>query len=375
LKNTAWTKALITSAAIGLLSNCAPGNDAPAAMATADLAACAAETKLTDLQSIGSHNSYKRFIPEAELAMIRLSSADAAIALEYGHLPLDQQLDLGLRQLELDVYFDPIGGRYADPLLPRMAAALNDAVPYDATGMDQPGFKVLHVQDLDVRSQCARFVDCLTQIKTWSQAHPSHVPILILINAKQDDIDVPGSVKTLPFDIAAFEQLDAEIAAILPADRRIAPDDVRGSAASLRDAVLTTGWPSLAGARGKLIIALDESPATVETYIGDNSSLEGRMMFVNSVSTSADHAAYFTLNEPLSQTAEIQDAVKQGFLVRTRADADTAEARSGDTKRRETALASGAQYVSTDYYIPRAEFSDYKVELPDGAVTRCNPVR
>ena len=72
---------------------------------------------------------------------------------------------------------------------------------------------------------------------------------------------------------------------------------------------------------------------------------------------------------------EIQDSVKQGFLVRTRADADTVEARSGDTKRRETALASGAQYVSTDYYVPRTEFSDYKVGLPDGAVTRCNPVR
>ena len=375
MQDTARTKALIAGAAISLLSNCAPGSDMPGAIEAADLETCAANTKLTDLQSIGSHNSYKRFIPEAELAMIRLSSSEAAVALDYGHLPLDQQLDLGLRQLELDVYHDPLGGRYADPLLPRMAASLEDSLPYDATDMNEPGFKVMHVQDLDVRSQCARFVDCLKQIKTWSQAHPDHVPILILINAKQDDIEVPGSVKTLPFDTAAFEQLDAAIAASLPAEKRITPDDVRSGAESLLGAVQTTGWPSLEDARGKLIIALDESPATVETYIGDKPSLEGRMMFVNSASTSADHAAYFTMNEPLSQTQQIQDAVKQGFLVRTRADADTIEARSGDMTRLTAALASGAQYVSTDYYVPRPAFSDYQVALPDGVVTRCNPVR
>jgi hypothetical protein len=67
--------------------------------------------------------------------------------------------------------------------------------------------------------------------------------------------------------------------------------------------------------------------------------------------------------------------VNQGFLIRTRADADTREARSGDTARREAALASGAQFISTDYQDPDPRFgTGYAAKLPDGAVTRCNLV-
>ena len=58
------------------------------------------------------------------------------------------------------------------------------------------------------------------------------------------------------------------------------------------------------------------------------------------------------MNDPVEEQALIQERVKQGFLIRTRADADTREARAGNTARREAALASGAQYVSTDYSGP-----------------------
>jgi Phosphoinositide phospholipase C, Ca2+-dependent len=67
--------------------------------------------------------------------------------------------------------------------------------------------------------------------------------------------------------------------------------------------------------------------------------------------------------------------VRKGYLVRTRTDENTKEARSNDTARREVALASGAQLLSTDY--PSAEpssWTGYSVSLPDGAVARCNPV-
>ena len=39
------------------------------------------------------------------------------------------------------------------------------------------------------------------------------------------------------------------------------------------------------------------------------------------------------------------------------------------------ALASGAQYVSTDYRHPDTRFSAYQARLPGRAVTVCNPVR
>ena len=62
--------------------------------------------------------------------------------------------------------------------------------------------------------------------------------------------------------------------------------------------------------------------------------------------------------------------------MRTRADANTEEGRSGDGRRREAALGSGAQLITTDYPEPDPRFgTDYAVELPDHAVARCNPVR
>jgi hypothetical protein len=85
-------------------------------------------------------------------------------------------------------------------------------------------------------------------------------------------------------------------------------------------------------------------------------------------------AAILIVNDPVADFEKIQGLVADGYIVRTRADADTAEARSGDTRRRDRAFASGAQLVSTDYYLPAAHFgTDYVVRLPGPA--RCNPVR
>jgi Phosphoinositide phospholipase C, Ca2+-dependent len=67
--------------------------------------------------------------------------------------------------------------------------------------------------------------------------------------------------------------------------------------------------------------------------------------------------------------------VRKGYLVRTRTDADTKQARTNDTTRRELALASGAQLLSTDYPTSEpSQWTAYSVSLPGGAVARCNPV-
>ena len=86
--------------------------------------------------------------------------------------------------------------------------------------------------------------------------------------------------------------------------------------------------------------------------------------------------AQITLNNPLTDGERIRSLVLEGFLVRTRADANTLEARAGDTSRRVAAFASGAHFISTDYYRPNPAFgTDYRVELPGGAIAICNPAR
>jgi hypothetical protein len=64
--------------------------------------------------------------------------------------------------------------------------------------------------------------------------------------------------------------------------------------------------------------------------------------------------------------------------VRTRADGDNVEPFAGDTSKRDAALASGAQFVSTDYpvIVPGVPMTGtpYVVDIPGGTPARCNPV-
>ena len=334
-----------------------------------------ADISMNDLQAIGSHNSYKLAIPKPELDLIRAYRERSAITLDYTHLPLTEQLDLGLRQIELDILYDPKGGRYAEPLLPRQTGGQAGAIEYDNSDMHTPGFKVLHAQDIDVRSTCPTWIICLTEIRDWSDKNPEHVPILIIFNAKTGRSAYPDSKAALDFSEAAFEALDAETLRVFPRSKLIIPDDVRGNAKTLREAILRRGWPSLNESRGKVFFALDEGPGKVKLYMRGNASLEGLPMFVNSINTEANHAAYFTINDPIQDQQRIQTTVSAGFIVRTRADANTIEARRNTTSRREAALNSGAHYVSTDYYLPRSDFSEYSVNLPATSAARCNPIR
>lgn len=331
-----------------------------------------ANLHLNDLMTVGTHNSYKQAISPKIYALVLASAPKEGLGLDYHHPPLDAQLDDGARGLELDVVYDPEGGRFAHPLGPKLSGEPVDEAYVAA--MMKPGFKVMHVQDIDFRSSCTTFVECLAMIRTWSDAHPDHTPILITINAKDDASPVPGGVAALKYDAAAYDALDAEIASVLtPGKYLITPDMVQGKWPTLREAVVHGGWPTLGASRGKFLVALDEDPPKVAVYRGARRSLEGRMMFVYTDENNPA-SAYITLNEA-SDAPRITAAVKAGFLVRTRADADTVEARANDARRRTIALASGAQYVSTDYRHPEIRFSDYQVRLPEGAITVCNPQR
>ena len=330
--------------------------------------------RMNDVQVIGTHNSYKLALPPDELAAHRAIDRAGADSIDYSHRPLLEQLDLGLCSLEIDVYHDPEGGRFLEP----PGAHRNGYVqpPWTAAElreMRRPGFKVMHLSDIDFRSSCVSLRDCLTIVRDWSRAHPRHVPIMLLINPK-DGRSGPGAVQPLPFDARAFDALDAEVGEVFDAEQLIVPDQVQGDSPTLREAVRAGRWPLLGAARGKVFFVLDDDARKVALYRGARRSLEGRMMFINTDEASPA-AAYLTLNDPLAERARIARAVADGYIVRTRADADTREARSGDTRRREAALRSGAQVISTDYPQPDPRLGDYQVEFPGQRYRRCNPSR
>lgn len=331
---------------------------------------------MNQVQVLGSHNSYKQPIEPALMKLLLARDAARFEELDYSHLPLARQLDLGLRKLEIDVVHDPEGGRYAAP---RGLAILKErgltAEPYDAAGeMKRPGLKVLHVPDLDFRSHNATFIGALRELKRWSDAHPRHLPIVITMNAKDEGIAETDYVQPLPFDRAAFDAWDAEIRQVLPPARLITPDDVRGSHATLEEAVLAHDWPTLGRARGRFLFVLDETGAKQQTYLDGHPSLRGRVMFVNA-REGRPEAAFRIVNDPVKDFRYIQHLVRSGYLVRTRADAETKEARRNDYARMDAAWASGAQYVSTDYYQPDPRFgTGFVVKLPGGKPGRWNPL-
>ena len=65
--------------------------------------AAQAESRLTDLQYLGSHNSYHAGFAPSEAALLKQHDPAAFATLDYRHPPLTQQLNDGVRQLELDV--------------------------------------------------------------------------------------------------------------------------------------------------------------------------------------------------------------------------------------------------------------------------------
>lgn len=326
---------------------------------------------LNQVQVLGTHNSY-HIQPPPILINAYLQFDPNAYQLEYTHRPLPEQFDLGIRQIELDVFADPQGGLYAEPFGYKLLQGDFNA---RLSGMDSPGLKVLHIQDIDWNSRCPTFLGCLDQIEAWSEAHPDHLPIFVLVEVKDDPITDPlgfGFVHPLPFDAQAFDTLDDEIRSAIPPDRLLTPDDVRGRFPTLEEAVLTRGWPRLGEARGKVLFGLDNEGKR-DIYRDGRPSLEGRVLFTNAVPGDAD-AAFVKVNEVFGNQDLIQELVARGYLVRTRADADTIEARSDDPTRRDAAIASGAQYVSTDYPEPDPFDGQYVVELPGGPPGRCNPV-
>ncbi|WP_137404056.1 phosphatidylinositol-specific phospholipase C1-like protein [Echinicola rosea] len=329
--------------------------------------------RLNDIQVIGSHNSYKIAIEPEVMTMIAEMDSNAAISLEYDHLPLNEQLELGLRNLELDVFHDPVGGRYSEPkALAQLDSAGTSHLPFDEAGkLDQAGLKLFHVQDIDFRSHHLLFKDALNELSNWSYAHSEHSPIIILINAK--DGNSPQMTPALPFTAAALDSIDKEIRSVFPKEKLITPDMVRGEYASLEEAVLAEGWPLLEEVKGRFLFVLDEKEEKNNRYRSVHPNLEDAVLFIN-VKEGNPNAGFRIINDPVANHDYIQDLVSKGYMVRTRADAGTKEARNNDYSRFEKAKSSGAQVISTDYYIPSGLFeSDYKVVFEDNAYERKMP--
>ena len=330
------------------------------------------EIKLNQVQLIGSHNSYKIGIEKPLMNYLATENPELS-GLEYEHIPLSEQLELGLRGLELDIFYDPEGGYYTDPKGLEIVKSQGEEPQSfdDEQKLQSPGLKIFHIQDIDFRSHQLLFKDALRELKKWSQAHEGHTPIIITLNAK--DGEIPRLRKPLPFTAEALQSIDTEIREVLNEERLITPDRVRGNDKTLEQAVLDRGWPLLDEVKGRFLFVLDEGEEKTNEYLSCFPSLKGAVLFVNQEEGNPN-AAFRIVNDPIENFEKIKNLVALGYMVRTRADADTQEARENDYSRFEKAKASGAHVITTDYYLPSKLFdSDFKVVFEDGRYEKVMP--
>lgn len=282
------------------------------------------EIRMNQVQFVATHNSY-------HVAQDPPRNEEWA----YSFPPLDEQLDMGVRGFEIDVYFQPDGY-----------------------------FKVMHVPLLDHGTTCDRFTDCLTVIREWSKANPNHIPIITHIEVK--DEQYPIATKILPVNGPELDVLDAEVRSVFGDAQLLTPDDVRGDAATLNGAITKRGWPLLKDVRGKCVFVLHNRGRHREAFIEKTPTLEGRALFTMSEPGAPD-AAFLLRDRPAPEV--IQPLVREGYMIRTR------DGGPGNPERKDTAAATGAHLVSTDYPMgwPHDE-SGYFVALPGDTTIRCNPV-
>lgn len=365
------------------------------------------DLKVNQIQVLGTHNSYAKPVDpkvlklatgimdkfkdsyfdkmsaeeKAKFQEYHPNGLDFAEALNYNHPDFNEQLNAGLRNLEIDVYYDPTGNRFTRPASYEVLKkqGVTDLAPFSTENLDKPGFKVMHIADIDFRTHYTTFKKALQALKNWSDNNPNHIPIFIQVEAKDSGLPLfPNAAEVLKFDKKAFDDLDQEVLSVLGRDKIIMPDDVKGKYNTLNEAVVHNNWPTVNDSKGKFIFTLLPSSAGISNnespYLDGHPSLKGRVMFIES-SPGKDYSAFILYDNAIVRQNEIQKLVKEGYLVRTRSDIETYEAKVNDRTRERAAFSSGAQIVSTDFFKKGNTYgTDYYVTMPNGETARCNPV-
>lgn len=344
------------------------------------------QLKINQLQILGSHNSYHKRTDPAILQFLNsisfiLPSSLQPADLDYEHEPLDIQLNTyGMRSFEIDIYADPQGGRFYN----RQGNALvNKPIASGIGELNQPGYKVMHIPDIDYNTHFYTFKSALQTLKDWSDAHRNHLPIFILIEGKED---TPGDIlgflgfqTAVKFTPALCDDLDNEVKEIFGDDleKVITPDMVRGNHNTLKEAVLANNWPTIGECRGKFIFVMQG--ASNNFYLQNHPSLRDRIMFLTTTENK-NEAAFLQYNDASRDENKIITAVQKGFIIRTRADGPNNQNRTNDYTEQNAAFRSGAQIISTDYYRPdpryttNSQFKDYKCRFPNNDLARINPI-
>jgi hypothetical protein len=327
--------------------------------------------RLNDVRFLTSHNSYKRK-PDPKVVKFlqrfkkKLSGEMDPIQIDYGHELLSVQMnDYAIRGFELDVNYDPKGGHFKKRRVNFFIGGLKQRSKDSL--LREPGFKILHIADVDYESNYTTFKQAITEVRDWSLSHPNHTPVFINIEIKRSNpgdyskaLRILGFKKAVRMDSTALHALDQEIMDVFfNTNGLYSPAKLKGSYPTVQDRLSVLGWPSLNETCGKVFFILDGD--VQGAYLRSLDKGDDRPMFLYG-KPDAPSTAFVIENDPIGRELEISN-LSEKYMVRTRSDAGTLEARSNDRSRWESALKSNAQIISTDYYRPDPALSSFYVQF------------
>ncbi|MDR3345045.1 MAG: hypothetical protein LBT21_05595 [Oscillospiraceae bacterium] len=278
-------------------------------------------TKFNQLRGLITHNSYKQKMPAAGSFVFNslyLFGSGMKGEYEYTFEPLTDQLNNGVMGLELDLYYTMENGA--------------------------PRFLFCHAPLIDMNSSAIDAGLALEELALWSKAHPSHLPIVLLIEPKE--------VSLSPFNIYGMDkQYFAEFDKLIRdslGDSLLSPADMLGDYTDFAALRADDGWLPLEQTLGKFVPLFHPNETLTPEYIAIDSTLRTQAMFpAFQWQDWANPLASFVLaNDPKEAYDNSSLLVdEQNLIVRSRVDVwpeYTAE-------EYKLCMESGAQWFSTDY--------------------------
>lgn len=297
-------------------------------------------TRLNEVRILGTHNSY-----ELESEKIYQVLQDSVNNITFGLSNLHQtklnqdtlteQFDLGIRSIELDI-----------------------EVMQDKDGTH---FVCCHSPLIDNNSTCYDFSLALKEIKMWSDAHPDHLPISILIEVKKFFLPVNGFRIFTVKDANTFGDLAQEIFG----STLLTPADVMGEYETFEQMRKNDSWPTLKETQGKVMLLLHPTNIT-DKYISQDKTLGTQKMFPMLRLSDIDkpYASFILINMPEDVLKNSEKLFKEeNFIVRTRTDDFGTFSKQWD----ELAMRCGSQILSTDYPVKTDMTGAERVVTFDGA--------
>lgn len=278
--------------------------------------------KLNELSFIATHNSYqldcvntyKELFDDMNTVSFGLINSELT---NYKSDTLTEQFNLGIRSIELDI----------------------ETVVKDG----KTSFVCVHSPVIDSTTNCYDFGLALKEIKLWSDANPGHLPITVIIEAKKVFIPNNG-MKLISLEyINTLETLLRETFE----QKLLTPADVMGEYSSLKEMREADAWPTLSSCAGKVMFLFHDAGVLTDRYISKDKSLKTRAMFPMLRYNERDksYASFLLVNKPKDALKNKDEIKAKRLAIRTRVDSYG----SFTEEKTQTALASGAMILSTDY--------------------------